>query len=85
MSVEGQLRVWVDVNSADDEGRVGATFEAVQGDALTLTVGDAVTAVDADDNTCQARVTEIGDGWLMLAMDESTWSPGLGDTQHDQG
>jgi hypothetical protein len=78
------LRVWVDVNSADDDGGVGVTFEAVQGDAATLSVGDAVTAVDADDNTCQARVTEIGDGWLRLVMDESTWSPPVGGEDKQQ-
>lgn len=68
---------YVDVNSADDNGKVGTTPDSlVDGtDVGPVMVGGYVWAVDADHNACQALVLQMTVDWIELSMDESTWRP----------
>lgn len=70
---------YVDVNAASESGQVpttpDSTVDGLSVDDAAVKVGMYVLAVDADDNACVALVTDRGDGWLMLHMDESTWKP----------
>ena len=70
---------YVDVNSADKDGKVGTTLLAALDrfdvERRGLRIGAAVRAIDADDNVCAAMVVDRKGMWLELQLDESTWQP----------
>ena len=70
---------YVDVNSANEDGKVGTTLLAALDrfdvERRGLRIGAAVRAIDADDNVCAAMVVDRKGMWLELQLDESTWQP----------
>lgn len=76
---EKPVGFYVDVNSADKDGKVGTTLLAALDEfdveRRGLHIGAAVRAIDADDNVCAAMVVNRKGMWLELQLDESTWQP----------
>ncbi|MDQ1391744.1 MAG: hypothetical protein QOF30_721 [Acidimicrobiaceae bacterium] len=70
---------YVDVNAANEDGKVGTTLLAALDrfdvERRGLRIGAAVRAIDADDNVCAAMVVDRKGMWLELQLDESTWQP----------